>query len=142
MQTNHLFVYGSLLSGFQLYAYEYIKRYFHYVGEATVKGTMYDMGSYPVVVPLDTGRFIKGELYEINNPAEFSFALAQLDDYEGLHPEEGHEVFFERQVVDVFMDDKTVNAWIYWYNRHVSDKPVIESGDMREYAKAKNNFDQ
>ena len=135
MQTNHLFVYGSLLSGFQLQAYEYIRSYFNYIGEAIVKGTMYDMGSYPVVTPHDTGRFIKGELYEIRNPFEFSFVLAQLDDYEGLHPEEGHEVFFERQVTDVYIGNETVNAWIYWYNRNVTDMPIVESGDMREYAK-------
>ncbi|MBK7097101.1 MAG: gamma-glutamylcyclotransferase [Sphingobacteriales bacterium] len=135
MQTNHLFVYGSLLSGFQLSSYEYIRRYFHLIGEATVEGTMYDLGTHPVVVNTNTGRSIKGELYEIQNTAEFSFALAQLDDYEGLHPEDGQEVFYCREITDVFIGDKVVNAWIYWYARDVSDRSIVESGDMREYAK-------
>ncbi len=135
MQTNHLFVYGSLLSGFRSHAYEYIARYFTLVGKATVKGTMYDMGDYPVVVKTDTGRLIQGELYTLNNPNEFSFAITQLDDYEGLHPEEGTEVYYEREIVDAFIGDQTIPAWIYWYNKNVSDKPVVESGDMQEYAK-------
>lgn len=134
MQTNHLFVYGSLLSGFKSHAYEYIRKYFKLLGEATIKGTMYDMGEFPVVVSQDTGRVIKGELYEINNPNEFSFAMAQLDDYEGLYPEEGEEVFYEREAADVNFNGETVTAWVYWYNRDVADKRIVESGDMREYA--------
>ena len=135
MQTNHLFVYGSLLSGFKSNAYEYIRKYFKLLGEATVKGTMYDMGEFPVVVPQDTGRVIKGELYEIVNPNEFSFAMAHLDDYEGLYPEEGEEVYYEREAVDVNFNTETLTAWVYWYNRDVSDKRIVESGDMREYLK-------
>lgn len=36
MQTNLFFVYGTLLSGFVNNAYEYIRRYFHVLGNATV----------------------------------------------------------------------------------------------------------
>lgn len=135
MQTNLLFVYGSLLRGFQSSAYEYISRYFRLLGDATVTGTMYDLGEFPVVRPVDTGRTIKGELYEIVNPNEFSFVMAQLDDYEGLYPEDGDEVYYEREAVDVDFNGQPVTAWIYWYNRDVSDKRIVESGDMREYLK-------
>lgn len=135
MRTKHLFVYGSLLSGFQLESYEYIRRYFNLIGEAAVKGTMYDMGDYPVVTRHDTGRFIKGELYEVRHPEEFSFALAQLDDYEGLYPEEGVEVLYDREAVDVYMNGEVIDAWIYWYNGDISGRTIVESGDMREYAR-------
>lgn len=136
MQTNHLFVYGSLRKGFKSHAYEYIKSYFTLLGTATIKGTMYDMGTYPVVTSKDTGRLIKGELYEINNPLEFSFAMAQLDDYEGLYPEEGQEADYEREAVDVNFNGETITAWVYWYKKDVTGKPVVESGDMLQYAKA------
>lgn len=135
MQTNHLFVYGSLLKGFKSQAYEYIKSYFTLLGEAAIKGTMYDMGTFPVVTSKDTGRLIKGELYEINNPLEFSFAIAQLDDYEGLYPEEGLEADYEREAVDANFNGKTITAWVYWYKKDVSGMPVVESGDMLKYAK-------
>ncbi len=46
--TNHasyyVFVYGSLRSGFQSPAYEYISRYFNLFGEAKVKGKLFDPG--------------------------------------------------------------------------------------------------
>lgn len=134
MQTNHLFVYGSLLSGFKSHAYEYIRKYFKLLGEATVKGTMYDMGDFPVVVPTDTGRSIHGELYEIINPHEFSFAMAQLDDYEGMYPEEGEDVYYDREAVDANFNGEIITAWVYWYTGDVGDKRIVESGDMREYA--------
>jgi gamma-glutamylcyclotransferase (GGCT)/AIG2-like uncharacterized protein YtfP len=47
----HLFVYGSLRSGFRSHMYEYISRYFTLLGEAKVKGLLYDLGSYPAGVP-------------------------------------------------------------------------------------------
>lgn len=137
MQTNLLFVYGSLLSGFKSPAYEYIKRYFKLLGDATVKGTLYDMGEFPAARPDDTGRTIKGELYEVINPNEFSFALAQLDDYEGLYPEEGEELLYARETVEVDFKSQTSTAWIYWYCGDVYGRPVLESGDMREYGNEK-----
>ena len=46
-----LFVYGSLRSGFKSPAYDYISRFFSLVGDAKVKGRLFDMGSYPAGVP-------------------------------------------------------------------------------------------
>ncbi|MFT3902258.1 MAG: gamma-glutamylcyclotransferase family protein [Niabella sp.] len=135
MQTPYLFVYGSLMSGFRSHAYEYISSYFTFVGEATVQGTIYDMGDFPAARPTDTGRLIKGELYRINSPAEFAYAMAQLDDYEGLHPEDGEEIYFEREISSVFINGEALPAWVYWYNREIYDKPVVESGDLRDYLK-------
>ena len=42
-----LFVYGSLRSGFRNPVYEYLTKYFHLMGEAVVKGKLYDLGEYP-----------------------------------------------------------------------------------------------
>ena len=88
-----LFVYGSLRSGFQSPAYEYISRYFHLVGNGRAKGKLFDLGSYPGAVPTDDDSFIIGELYDINDPSQFSWAIAQLDDYEGVDVAEGEENF-------------------------------------------------
>lgn len=142
MQTHshYLFVYGSLLSGFKSPAYEYISKYFKLISTATVKGTIYDMGTYPVGTSNDTGRFIKGELYEIRNPKELSFVLAQLDDYEGLYPDDGEEIYYKRELVETTPEDgKKIIAWIYWYNRDVSDHPVVESENMLDYLKGEQN---
>ena len=45
------------------------------------------MGAYPAAIPTTDEKFIVGELYVIKSPAEFSYAIEQLDDYEGLNVE-------------------------------------------------------
>ena len=62
--TFQLFVYGSLRSGFRNAAYQYLARYFRLIGEATVKGKLYDMGQYAAAIATDDERFIHGDAGE------------------------------------------------------------------------------
>jgi gamma-glutamylcyclotransferase (GGCT)/AIG2-like uncharacterized protein YtfP len=133
----YLFVYGSLRSGFRSPMYEYMSKYFHFIGEAQVKGRLYHMGEYPAGVPANENQLIKGELYEAKGESEFQYAIGQLDDYEGISPELGERPLFRRELVQAFVDDKIVTAWIYWYNGDTSGRPLIESGDLIEYLKNK-----
>ncbi len=133
----YLFVYGSLRKGFHSEAYQYISHYFHYVGDATVKGLLYDLGPYPAAVPTTEDAQIIGELYEIKNKDEYGYALAQLDDYEGVDPLEGEIKYYRREAVDVFIADHIIRAWIYWYDQTVEGYPLIESGDVLQYMRDK-----
>jgi gamma-glutamylcyclotransferase (GGCT)/AIG2-like uncharacterized protein YtfP len=132
-----VFVYGSLRSGFKSHAYEYISRFFSFVSEAKVKGKLYDLGTYPAGVPSNGDYFIIGELYTIKYEAEFPWAIGQLDDYEGVAGEPDEVLLYKRELVDVFVDDTTTPAWIYWYIGPVEGKPLIESGDMIQYLQQK-----
>lgn len=136
-ETYQLFVYGSLRSGFRSHAYEYISRYFDLVGNAKVKGCLFDLGDYPAAKPTDEDKFIIGELYCIRNKKEFSWAMGQLDDYEGVNVAFDETPLYRRDVADVHIDDKTTKAWIYWYDGAVEGKPVIESGDVLQYMEQK-----
>lgn len=137
--NNHpvkkVFVYGSLRKGFHSPVYEYISRFFTYEGDARVRGRLYDMGTYPAGIPDTSDVFIIGELYRITNENEFSWAMAQLDDYEGVIVEAGEVPLYRREITDVFINGEITTAWIYWYNADVDGKRVIESGDMLEYLK-------
>jgi len=139
--TNHasyfVFVYGSLRKGFQSSAYEYISRYFNFFGEATVKGRLFDLGEYPAGIPVQDEVFIKGELYIVKNENEFSWAIAQLDDYEGVLAEPHEQPLYRREIADTFINDAIVPAWIYWYSGDVGGKPEISSGDILDYLKKK-----
>ena len=132
-----LFVYGSLRSGFRSPAYEYISRYFDLVGEGKVKGRLYDLGDYPAAKPATEDKFIIGELYRIRNEKEFSWAMGQLDDYEGVNVAFDETPLYRRDIAEVHIDDKIVPAWIYWYHGDVEDKPVIESGDVLQHMQKK-----
>ena len=133
----HLFVYGSLRSGFHSPVYEYISRFFKFIGEAKVKGRLYDMGSYPAGVSANEDSFIVGELYQARNEHEFAWAIGQLDDYEGVTVEADEVQLFRRDVTQAHLNGQVTDAWIYWYNGDVSGKPVISSGDMLDYLATK-----
>lgn len=133
----NLFVYGSLRSGFKSPAYDYISKYFSLTGEAHVRGQLFDLGEYPAAVPVDTDHFIVGELYSTRNANELSYAIAQLDDYEGVAVEAHETPLYRRELVKVHHGDNVVDAWVYWYNGDVSGKPAIDSGDVLSYLKNK-----
>ena len=88
------------------------------------------MGEYPAAIPTNDDGFIQGELYQIKNEAEFSWAIGQLDDYEGVTPEPGEEQLYRRELASILVEDKIIIAWIYWYNGSIAGKPVIASGDV------------
>jgi gamma-glutamylcyclotransferase (GGCT)/AIG2-like uncharacterized protein YtfP len=128
-----LFVYGSLRSGFHSPAYEYISRFFHFIGEAKVRGKLFDMGIYPAGVAADDNSFIIGELYCINEENEFPWAIGQLDDYEGVTVEADEMQLYRRAVTDVQVGDHMTPAWIYWYNGDTGGRTAIVSGDLIQY---------
>lgn len=137
--NGQLFVYGSLRKGFHHPAYGYISRYFSPVAaEARVKGTLYDMGEYPAAIPSNDSHSLIGELYRINNPDEFSWAMAQLDDYEGLNVEAGEQPLYRRDQVTVYTASGETRAWIYWFNGDTAGYPVLENGDVLAYLHQKN----
>jgi len=136
-KNRFLFVYGSLRSGFNSDAYQYISRYFTLVDNAKVKGVLYDLGDYPAALPSDKDFYITGELYYLKNEEEYNWAMEQLDDYEGLHVEAGERPLYRRDIVTVYARDNEVMAWVYWYNNDIEGKPRIESGDVLEYLRHK-----
>jgi len=137
--TYQLFVYGSLRSGFRNPAYAYLTKYFHLIGEAVVRGKFYDSGINPVAVPsTDQENYINGELYVINNPDEFGWAMEQLDDYEGINVEAGEKPLYRREVTEAFIDGKGSLTWIYWFNGSVESFEPINTGDILKYLQQKN----
>lgn len=138
LKSDYLFVYSSLMKGFKSREYDYISQYFCFVSNGKVKGIFSDLGHIPVATPSSEGHFIKGELYQIKNTDDFSFAIGQLDDYEGVRPEADEIKLYKRELTTVYKEDESaVNAWIYWYQGNVAGKPVITSGDVMEYIRSK-----
>jgi gamma-glutamylcyclotransferase (GGCT)/AIG2-like uncharacterized protein YtfP len=117
--------------------YEYISRYFSFVGNAKVKGKLFDVGTYPAGIPTHEASYIIGELYQIKDPHEFSWAIGQLDDYEGMAVESDEVQFYRRDITEVYINNQVTYSWIYWYNVDVSGKELISSGDMLEYLHSK-----
>ena len=138
-QVYYLFVYGSLRSGFKSSAYDYISKYFSLIAEGKVKGILYNMGIYPVAVATTNNYFIKGELYKIKNQDAFSFAIAQLDDYEGVNDTDGTPLFRREKTIVTFADAPQQEAWVYFFIGDINGKEIIESGDVLEFMQQQQN---
>ena len=130
--VTHLFVYASLRQGFENPFFEYIKNHFDLVGSGYVNGVLYDLGDYPVGVPHDEYK-IFGELYEAKSPEDFDWSIAQLDDYEGLNPEEGEQAPYRRMITTAFCNGQSYTSWVYWYIGEINSTTIVESGDVFEY---------
>lgn len=132
-----LFVYGSLRKGFNSPAYEWMSRYFNWESAGKIHGKLYDLGEYPAALPCQEEAYIVGELYSIKNEDEFDYAMAQLDDYEGIYDnEDGGGPLYRRDLVSVLLNDGSHGtAWVYWYARSIEGKPWLPSGDILDYKK-------
>jgi gamma-glutamylcyclotransferase (GGCT)/AIG2-like uncharacterized protein YtfP len=135
--NSYLFVYGSLRKGFHSEAYNYISEYFVWVGNAKVRGVLYDLGEYPAAVASTQDSFIIGELYKLENEDQHDWAIAQLDDYEGVNVEANEVPEYKRELVSVYFENQETTSWIYWYNGSITSHPTIESGDVMDYIKSK-----
>ncbi len=133
LESTYLFVYGSLREGFQHEAYRYISEHFDMVGNARVRGVLYNVGEYPAAVPASDDRWVTGELYKAHSAGSFEWAMGQLDDYEGLVVEKNETPLYTRQLEEVIFEQQAIKAWVYWYNQPYAHLPVIASGDYLQF---------
>ena len=102
-------------------------RRFEPVGKGTVRGTLYDLGSYPGAV-LDDGspRRISGTVYRLPPGDD---VLPRLDDYEGFDPQVPQASLFIRRLHPVDLDGgRTLPCWIYEYTGSTGHAAIIENG--------------
>jgi gamma-glutamylcyclotransferase (GGCT)/AIG2-like uncharacterized protein YtfP len=126
MVSDRLFVYGTLMRGFDHPMAKLLSRSAEFCGDARCRGRLYLVKHYPgLVLSDDADDVVFGELYCLHTP-EASFAT--LDEYEGCGPGVASPQYI-RQVLPVTRDDGTVSeAWTYVYNRPVAKLTRIASG--------------
>jgi gamma-glutamylcyclotransferase (GGCT)/AIG2-like uncharacterized protein YtfP len=125
-----LFVYGTLMRGFDHPMAMLLSRSADFIGEARCRGRLYLVKHYPgLVLSDDASDVVFGELVRLHTPEA---SLATFDDYEGCGPDVASPQYL-RQVLPVTLDDGTVSeAWTYVYNRPVAKLKRITSGRFLE----------
>jgi gamma-glutamylcyclotransferase (GGCT)/AIG2-like uncharacterized protein YtfP len=122
--------YGSLMKDFGRLDELGIRQAIHYIGPCEVAGTLVDLGEYPGLVPGEG--IVQGEMFEISDLE----SLKALDRFEEYSPTEKINSLYIRLAIHLLKPDKI--AWVYIYNQDVSNSPVIESGDWKQYCAYKN----
>ncbi|MBL0229426.1 MAG: gamma-glutamylcyclotransferase [Moraxellaceae bacterium] len=108
MENSYLFVYGTLRknSGHQMS--RWLAQHANYVGEAKIKGDMYQVSYYPALVQGDS--WIEGDIYACSE--EVWLILDDFEETTGAHPE------YARCLTPILLDDgQWLEAWVYWYLR-------------------------
>lgn len=129
---EHLFVYGTLRRGVDRAMSRLLIQYAKFTGLGTFQGRLYDLGTYPGIVPsVDTADAVVGEIYVLHDPDRI---LNWLDKYEDYTPDQPEQSLYLRRTVSITMSgNKSLQAWIYLYNRPIDGFRRIESGDYLQY---------
>ena len=122
--TNHLvFVYGTLRRG-STHSMSIRFPESKFITEATVRGSLYDLGSYPGLVLDESSSLVAGEVYEVDDET-----LKQIDDFESSSN-------YRRREVQISPGSLNLPGWTYEPDpAFYSFQVLIPSGDWIEYAK-------
>jgi len=127
MTPDLLFVYGTLMRGFDHPMAQLLSRSADFLGEARCGGRLYLVKHYPGLVLSDAAAdVVFGELFRLRQPAEL---LREFDMYEACGEGFVEPTEYLRQRLAVTRADGAVTeAWTYVYNWPVTNLPRIGSG--------------
>jgi gamma-glutamylcyclotransferase (GGCT)/AIG2-like uncharacterized protein YtfP len=118
-----LFVYGTLRPFFDIEVARWLRDHARYVGPATTRGRLYDLGPYPGMRAARGRReHVSGDVYRITKPR----VLRVLDRY---------ETHFVRERCTVKLERRCKPAWVYRYRYSVVGAARIASGDYRVHCR-------
>jgi gamma-glutamylcyclotransferase (GGCT)/AIG2-like uncharacterized protein YtfP len=128
---DRLFVYGTLMRGFDHPMAKLLSRSAALIGEARCRGRLYRVKHYPGLVLSDApGEVVFGELYRLHAPGEL---LREFDMHEACGEGFAAPTEYVRQVLSVTVTDgQAEEAWTYLYNWPVAHLPRIISGRFLE----------
>ena len=127
---RHIFFYGTLMRGFPLRKRSGIDAWIRFAGCGEVTGALFDLGPYPGL--LDADGHVRGEAYEIVACVPLLERADAVERFERANPAASEYV---RRAVGCRLDDgRTVDAWVYFYNRSVAAAERVAGGDYRRHA--------
>jgi gamma-glutamylcyclotransferase (GGCT)/AIG2-like uncharacterized protein YtfP len=131
MISDRLFVYGTLMRGFDHPMAKLLSRSADFSGEAKCKARLYRVRHYPGLVESDDASdVVFGEVYRLHAPEQL---LREFDMYEACGEGFAEPTEYVRKMIAVTLDDGTASeAWTYVYNWPVARLPRIASGRFLE----------
>ena len=131
MISDRLFVYGTLMRGFDHPMAKLLAANADFVGEATCCGKLYLVRHYPgLVLSNEASDIVHGELFRLRARDEM---LGEFDMYEACGEGFRPPTEYVRQIISVKLANGSSNeAWTYVYNWPVTKLPRIASGRFLE----------
>ena len=131
MTSDLLFVYGTLMRGFNHPMARLLSANADFLGEASCRGRLYRVKHYPgLVLSDDPSDIVFGELYRLRARDDL---LREFDMYEACGEGFPEPTQYIRQTLEVALaDGLSGEAWTYLYNWPVARLQRIMSGRFLE----------
>jgi gamma-glutamylcyclotransferase (GGCT)/AIG2-like uncharacterized protein YtfP len=131
MTSDRLFVYGTLMRGFDHPMARLLSANGDFLRDATCRGRLYLVKHYPgLVLSDDPADLVFGELYRLR---ERDAMLREFDMYEACGEGFAQPTEYRREMLQVTLEDGAASeAWTYVYNWPVTNLPRIASGRFLE----------
>jgi gamma-glutamylcyclotransferase (GGCT)/AIG2-like uncharacterized protein YtfP len=131
MNSDQLFVYGTLMRGFGNPMAKLLQQGADFIGAARCRGRLYRVKHYPgLVLSDDADDVVFGEVYRLRQPVEL---LREFDMYEACGEGFAEPTEYIRQLLAVTLEDGAASeAWTYIYNWPIAHLPRIASGRFLE----------
>ncbi len=133
MNSDYLFVYGTLQQDLDNEMSKFLSQYSEVVSKGFILGKLYKISWFPGAISSDvTSEHVYGTVYKLKHISE---TFKVLDDYEGFDVEQPNESLFKRKITTVFLENgNSIDAWVYLYNGSVTDVTHIISGDFLTFS--------
>ena len=131
MISDRLFVYGTLMRGYDHPMAKLLAGNADFLGQATCRGRLYLVRHYPgLVTSDDPADIVHGELFRLR---ERDALLREFDMYEACGEGFAEPTEYVRRMLTVTHADGTASeAWTYLYNWPVAKLPRVVSGRFME----------
>ena len=132
MTSDLLFVYGTLMRGFDHPMAKLLSGNADFLGAAQCRGRLHLVKHYPGLVTSDNpADIVHGELFRLRVPEAM---LREFDMYEACGEGFPPPTEYIREMLPVTLADGSVSeAWTYLYNWPVTELPLIASGKFLEH---------
>jgi gamma-glutamylcyclotransferase (GGCT)/AIG2-like uncharacterized protein YtfP len=132
MTSDRLFVYGTLMRGFDHPIARLLAAHAEFLGEATCRGRLVLVKHYPGLLLSDApSDLVHGEVFHLRAASEL---LRELDMYEACGDGFAEPTEYLRQLIEVRLaDGAPTQAWTYVYNWPAAGLPHIASGRFMEH---------
>ena len=127
MTSDLLFVYGTLMRGYDHPMAQLLSRSADFVGEAHCRAKLYLVKHYPgLVLSDDAGDIAYGEVFRLRQASQL---LREFDMYEACGDGFAEPTEYVRRLLQVALSDGAqLEVWTYLYNWPVAHLTRIESG--------------
>ena len=125
METDYLFVYGTLLRASNYFG-ALLNQHAHLYSEGRIKGRLYHAGEYPALITdPESENWVYGKIFTLHHQSKI---WEELDEYEGCGPGLSQPNEFVRIKGTVCTETEYLECWLYQYNLSSENLPLIESG--------------